>query len=241
MKGGRIHMKPYQALLALMGYYLLQIYIAPSISLDYYMVISLPIALIAFGWLLHKKQMLHMSSRDLKGSQLFFCLGIGLGLALFSKISVVLGVLSGAPVLEMLLPDSFLWIPTVVVLGPVTEELVYRGILFGSFSRSFSYKIAIVLSTVLFLPGHNLISGLSVFVVGVLLAWIYWRTDNLAVTMVIHGTINFGTFLSMPILALLAVNRTLGTMAGLLMVLLGIGITCLSTKMFLQKHDALPA
>lgn len=241
MKGGRIHMKPYQALLALMGYYLLQIYIAPSISLDYYTVISLPIALIAFGWLLHKKRMLHMSSRDLKGSQLFFCLGIGLGLALFSKISVVLGVLSGAPVLEMLLPDSFLWIPTVVVLGPVTEELVYRGILFGSFSRSFSYKIAIVLSTVLFLPGHNLISGLSVFVVGVLLAWIYWRTDNLAVTMVIHGTINLGTFLSMPILALLAVNRTLGTMAGLLMVLLGIGITCLSTKMFLQKHDALPA
>lgn len=234
-------MKPYQALLALMGYYLLQIYIAPSISLDYYMVISLPIALIAFGWLLHKKQMLHMSSRDLKGSQLFFCLGIGLGLAPFSKISVVLGVLSGAPVLEMLLPDSFLWIPTVVVLVPVVEELLYRGILFGSFSRSFSYKIAIVLSTVLFLPGHNLISGLSVFVVGVLLAWLYWRTDNLAVTMVIHGTINLGTFLSMPILALLAVNRTLGIMAALLMVLLGIGITCLSTKMFLQKHDALPA
>lgn len=234
-------MKPYQALLALMGYYLLQIYIAPSISLDYYMVISLPIALIAFGWLLHKKQMLHMSSRDLKGSQLFFCLGIGLGLALFSKISVVLGVLSGAPILEMLLPDSFLWIPTVVVLGPVVEELLCRGILFGSFSRSFSYKAAIVLSTVLFLPGHNLISFLSVFVVGILLAWIYWRTDNLAVTMVIHGTINLGSFLSTPLYALLTTNRTLGTMAGLLMVLLGIGITCLPTKMFLQKHDALPA
>ena len=234
-------MKPYQALLALMGYYLLQIYIAPSISLDYYMVISLPIALIAFGWLLHKKQMLHMSSRDLKGSQLLFCLGIGLGLALFSKISVVLGVLSGEPVLEMLLPDGFLWIPTAVVLGPVVEELLCRGILFGSFSRSFSYKAAIVLSTVLFLPGHNLISGLSVFVVGVLLAWIYWRTDNLAVTMVIHGTINLGSFLSMPLYALLTTNRTLGLMAGLLMVLLGIGITCLSTKMFLQKHDALPA
>ena len=234
-------MKPYQAILAFIGYYLLQIIIAPSISKDYYMVISSIIANIAFGWLLHKKQMLPLSSRDLKGSQLFFCFGIGLGLALFSKLSVVLGVLSGAPIPEMLLPDGFLWIPTVVVLGPVTEELVYRGILFGSFSRSFSYKIAIVLSTVLFLPGHNLISGLSVFVVGVLLAWLYWRTDNLAVTMVIHGTINLGTFLSMPILALLAVNRTLGTMAGLLMVLLGIGITCLSTKMFLQKHDALPA
>lgn len=234
-------MKPYQGILAFISYCVLQLIVSGLISLENYEVISGIIALVAFGWLLHKKRMLHMSSRDLKGSQLFFCLGIGLGLALFSKISVVLGVLSGAPVLEMLLPDSFLWIPTVVVLGPVAEELVYRGILFGSFSRSFSYKAAIVLSTVLFLPGHNLISGLSVFVVGVLLAWIYWRTDNLAVTMVIHGTINFGTFLSTPLYALLTTNRTLGIMAGLLMVLLGIGITCLSTKMFLQKHDALPA
>ena len=233
-------MKPYQAILALICYYLLQIVIAPAVSMDYYIVVSSIIAIIAFGWLLHKKQMLPLSSRDLKGSQLFFCFGIGLGLALFSKLSVVLGVLSGAPITEMLLPNGFLWIPTVVVLGPVAEELVYRGILFGSFSRSFSYKIAIVLSTALFLPGHNLISGLSVFVVGVLLAWIYWRTDNLAVTMVIHGIINLGTFLSAPLYFLLATNRTLGIMAGLLMVLLGIGITYLCTKKFLQKHDALP-
>ncbi len=61
-------MKPYQAILALICYYLLQIIIAPSISKNYYMVISSIIAIIAFGWLLHKKQMLHLSSRDLKGS-----------------------------------------------------------------------------------------------------------------------------------------------------------------------------
>ena len=234
-------MKPYQAILALVSYYLLQIFIAPYISLDYYMVVSFVIALIVFGWLLHKKQMLQMSSRDLKGSQLFFCFEIGFGLALFSKVSIVLGVLSGAPIPEMLLPEGFLWIPTVVVLGPIVEELVYRGVLLGSFSRSFSYKIAIVLSAVLFLPGHNLISGLSVFVIGVLLAWIYWRTDNLAVTMVIHCTINLGTFLSMPLYALLTAHRTIGVIVCLFVVFLGIWITYLSTKRFLQKHDALSA
>ncbi len=79
------------------------------------------------------------------------------------------------------------------------------------------------------------------FVIGILLAWLYWRTDNLAVTMVIHGTVNFFSLLSIPLYALLATNRTLGIMVGLLMVLLGIGITCLCTKMFLQKHDTLPA
>ena len=93
-------MKPYQAILALICYYLLQIVIAPAVSMDYYSVVSSIIAIIAFGWLLHKKQMLPLSSRDLKGSQLFFCFGIGLGLALFSKLSVVLGVLNGAPITE---------------------------------------------------------------------------------------------------------------------------------------------
>ena len=192
-------MKPYQGILAFIGYLVLQSIVSARISMDYCEVISGIIALIAFGWLLHKKKMLPMSSRDLKGSRLLFCLGIGLGLALVSKTAIVLGVLSGAPIPERLLPDGFLWIPTDVVLIPIVEELLFRGILFGSFCRSFSYKAAIVLSTILFAMVHYMVSWPSVFVIGVLLAWLYWRTDNLAVAMVIHCTINLGTFLSMPL------------------------------------------
>ncbi len=237
-------MKPYQAILAFISYFLVQFVVYTYISVPYYMTITGGILLMVYAFLLHRKQMLHMSSRDLKGSQLLFCLGIGLGLALISKTGILFGFLSGKITSEQTLPDPFFLtvsIVTTVVLIPVLEELLVRGILFGSFSRSFSYKTAIVCSSVFFLLGHRMLSWPSVFVVGILLAWIYWRTDNLAVTMVIHGTINLGSFLSMPLYALLTTNRTLGLMAGLLMVLLGIGITCLSTKMFLQKHDALPA
>ena len=70
-------MKPYQGILAFIGYLVLQIIVSARISMDYCEVISGIIALIAFGWLLHKKKMLPMSSRDLKGSRLLFCLGIG--------------------------------------------------------------------------------------------------------------------------------------------------------------------
>ena len=87
-------MKPYQGILAFIGYFLLLFMVFAFVSMDYYEVIAGIIALIAFGWLLHKKRMLHLSSRDLKGSQLLFCVGIGLGLALISKIAIVLGVLS---------------------------------------------------------------------------------------------------------------------------------------------------
>lgn len=91
------------------------------------------------------------------------------------------------------------------------------------------------------LPGHQTLSWPTVFVIGILLAWIYWRTDTLAVTIVIHGTVNFFSLLSIPLYALLAANRTLGIMVCVLMVLLGIGITYLCTKKFLQRHNALPA
>lgn len=237
-------MKSYQGILAFIGYFLLLFMVFAFVSMDYYEVIAGVIALIAFGWLLHKKQMLHMSSRDLKGSQLLFCLGIGLGLALISKMAIVLGVLSQEPITEQNVPDPFFWavsLATTVVLIPIVEELLFRGILFGSFCRAFSYKIAIVLSAVLFMLVHSMVSWPSVFVIGVLLAWLYWQTDNLAVTMVIHGTVNFGSLLAIPLYILLTTNRTLGIMAGLLMVLLGIGITYLCIKKFLQKHDALPA
>lgn len=237
-------MKPYQGILAFIGYFLLLFMVFAFVSMDYYEVIAGIIALIAFGWLLHKKQMLHMSSRDLKGSQLLFCLGIGLGLALISKMAILLGVLSQEPITEQNVPDPFFWavsLATTVVLIPIVEELLFRGILFGSFCRAFSYKIAIVLSAVLFMLVHSMVSWPSVFVIGVLLAWLYWQTDNLAVTMVIHGTVNFGSLLAIPLYILLTTNRTLGIMAGLLMVLLGIGITYLCIKKFLQKHDALPA
>ena len=100
------------------------------------------------------------------------------------------------------------------------------------------YKLSIVLSALLFMLVHYMISWPLVFIIGVLLAWIYWQTDNLAVTMVIHGIINLGTFLSLPLYTLLTTSQTIGVMACLLVVLLGIGITCLSTKRFLKRHDA---
>ena len=208
------------------------------------MTITGVILLIVYALLLRKKQMLHLSSRDLKGTQLLSCFGIGVGLSLISKIATLFGFLSEKITSEQTAPEPFIFavsMITTVILIPVLEELLYRGILFGSFSRSFSYKTAIIFSSVLFLPGHRTLSWPTVFIIGALLAWIYWQTDNLAVTMVIHGTANFGTLLSTPLYNLLTANRTLGIMVCLLMVLLGIPITYLSTKRFLQKHDALPA
>ena len=183
------------------------------------------------------------AARDLKGSQLLFCVGIGLGLALISKIAIVLGVLSQEPLPEQIFPTLFFWtqyMATRIVLIPIMEELLFRGILFGSFVSSFSYKIAMVLSAAIFcavtfddFPGRLCSSSGSCWPGSI------GGTDNLAVTMVIHVTINLGTFLSMPLYALLTTHRTIGVIVCLFVVFLGIGITYLCTKKFLQKHDRL--
>ena len=231
-------MKPYQGILALIGYLVLQILVARFISVEYYEPIAGFIALFAAGWLLHKKRMLHLSSRDLKGSQLLFCVGIGLGLALISKMAIVFGVLSQEPVSEQTTVTLFYWIQYMVtrsVLIPAVEELLYRGILFGAFSRYSSFKTAIVCQAVLFMLTHRMISWPSVFVIGVLLAWIYWQTDNLAVTMVIHCITNFGGLLATPLYILLTTHRTIGVIVCLFVVFLGILITYLSTKNVPQK------
>ena len=234
-------MKPYQGILAFISYFLLQLMVYFYISETYYTVIAGTIAVIVFAFMLYRKQMLHMSSRDLKGSQLLFCLGIGFGMSLFLKISILITVLSGESIPELSVPDGFLWMATSVLLLPVVEELLVRGMLFGSFSRFISYPKAIVFSAAFFLFGHTKVSWPVVFVIGILLAWIYWRTDNLAVTMVIHGTTNFGSLLATPLYILLTTHRTIGVIVCLFVVFLGIGITYLCTKKFLQKHDALPA
>ena len=148
-------MKPYQGILAFISYFLLQLMVYFYISETYYTVIAGTIAVIVFAFMLYRKQMLHMSSRDLKGSQLLFCLGIGFGMSLFLKISILITVLSGEPIPELSVPDGFLWMATSVLLLPVVEELLVRGMLFGSFSRFISYPKAIVFSATFFLFGHT--------------------------------------------------------------------------------------
>ena len=56
-------MKLYQGILALISYALLRFIVFNWISREYYDTISGIIALLVFGWLLHKKQLLHLSSR----------------------------------------------------------------------------------------------------------------------------------------------------------------------------------
>jgi membrane protease YdiL (CAAX protease family) len=86
-----------------------------------------------------------------------------------------------------------------VVVGPVLEELLMRGLLFGRLKDLMPAKAAIVCSAVAFGIIHgNLVQGLHGFLIGLLLAWLMERFDNLWVPILAHMAANLGTLLVIP-------------------------------------------
>jgi membrane protease YdiL (CAAX protease family) len=73
---------------------------------------------------------------------------------------------------------------------PIVEELTFRGLGFGLFSR-FGPVAAIVVSGVLFGPAHGLVLGLPILTAfGLGLAFLRHRTDSVLPCILLHGVFN---------------------------------------------------
>jgi uncharacterized protein len=87
-----------------------------------------------------------------------------------------------------------------ILLIPVAEELLFRGVLYPSFRRSLGRRRAIWASAVLFGAVHfNLMTFLPLTLLGLLLAWLYERTGNLLAPIVAHSTFNLANLFLMAI------------------------------------------
>lgn len=75
----------------------------------------------------------------------------------------------------------------IVVLAPIFEEYIFRGMLLDGLLKSHSPWKAIVLSAFLFAFVHlNPWQFVSAFTLGIFIGWIYCRTKNLALCILIH-------------------------------------------------------
>ena len=82
------------------------------------------------------------------------------------------------------------------VIGPVTEEIFFRGILYGFFRR-FGAVAAILVSTIAFAAFHPVGSGIPItqIIGGILFAVSFEYEKNLLVPIVIHVSGNLSIFL----------------------------------------------
>ncbi len=80
----------------------------------------------------------------------------------------------------------------VVIMAPLMEEIICRGLLFGSLRGLLPLPVAVVLSGLLFGALHmNASSFLSLSLLGMTLAVAYHRTKCLWVSILIHALFNF--------------------------------------------------
>jgi len=79
-----------------------------------------------------------------------------------------------------------------VVLTPVFEEIVFRGLLFATLRRRFGTSVAAVLSAAIFAVAHGygVLGFAAVFWSGLLWAWAYDRTGSLLPSIASHAVDN---------------------------------------------------
>jgi membrane protease YdiL (CAAX protease family) len=130
--------------------------------------------------------------------------GRAFGLWLGGLVSIFIGAyfllwLAGAGDEQNLAPDrwdgsragayaaSFV---AIVLIGPLVEELLYRGVGVGLFEPQ-GKLTAIGVTAVMFGLGHGLLLSLGAFVwFGVVTAWIRLRSDSLYPSLAVHVTFN---------------------------------------------------
>lgn len=85
------------------------------------------------------------------------------------------------------LQSGWLGILCIAVIGPVFEELFFRGAIARSLLADYSPTKAIVLSALIFGVVHmNPIQIVSAFLIGLLLGWMYYKTASLIPCILIH-------------------------------------------------------
>ena len=89
------------------------------------------------------------------------------------------------------------------ILGPVVEEVIYRGIVFnalvGEKTNTKRNILAIILTAVIFVLMHvsfvgftftDLLANMPVFVIGLTLTFLYFKTGNILCPIIVHVIVN---------------------------------------------------
>lgn len=85
----------------------------------------------------------------------------------------------------------------VCLFGPLAEELLFRGMIFGKLRRAFSFWPAAVISGLLFGIFHmNWVQGIYAAVFGIVLAYIYEKTQTIWGSCLLHVVFNSSSYLT---------------------------------------------
>jgi membrane protease YdiL (CAAX protease family) len=87
--------------------------------------------------------------------------------------------------------EPWLVVVALVILAPIAEEIFFRGVVFNALRREGGRRWAYIGSALLFAVIHlDLVVLVPLFLLGLALAWLYERTNNLLAPIAMHATVN---------------------------------------------------
>ena len=170
--------------------------------MDWIMGIALPVSFLLAVVVLLNRRKLH--PRALKWDSSFFVL-LFLGLVMLAGFDYLVGeLMTFLPNYESMLEDyksmfegidmRYLLIGGVFI-GPICEEIIFRGIIEEGFIETYGGPTAVLYSALIFGVIHLLpLQVVNAFLAGILLGWIYWKTRSLWIVMILHILNNYLAF-----------------------------------------------
>lgn len=126
----------------------------------------------------------------------------------------------------------------IVVLAPIVEEILFRGILFNLIAKRKSTLFAMITSSLIFgfLHAETMV---PTAVIGFVLCFIYHKTGNLYLAMGAHAFNNFIAFVMPLLLAQTSETSALVSVLGVLLLLANGIITILFARYLIKNWDSI--
>ena len=80
---------------------------------------------------------------------------------------------------------------SIVVVAPISEEFIFRGVFLSRFKNAIPLMAAILLSSIVFGLLHGFVSFVGALVFGICMCIVYLKTQNIFVSISIHFLNNF--------------------------------------------------
>lgn len=134
--------------------------------------------------------------------------------------------------------NSTIALISIIILAPIMEEVLFRGMTFRLARKwSMNFWAANIFQAALFGIAHlNIVQGIYAFLLGLLLGWIYRKTNSLLGSIWLHMVFNFGGTVGVNLLfgnddpAMISLMSVVTAFAGIIGLIFGIWVIREDTK-----------
>ncbi len=107
-----------------------------------------------------------------------------------------------------------------IFLIPVFEEIIFRGVMLGTFKKSMNLKVAVVLQALIFAIMHgNIIQSSYTFFLGIILGVAFLYTGSIFGDIICHITFNLFGLLIIPIIEHFYYNNIVYILIGFVLII----------------------